>query len=70
MSYDIPDSRFTPVATFEFYLKDGLKLGRFHGGTHITLTDRSRLSLQIFNIVTRGNRYQEFYLYAGYLFTL
>ena len=69
-SYDIPKSRFTPVATFEFYLKNGLKMGRFHGGTHISLTDKSQLSVQIFHILTPGNKHQEFYLYAGYIFTL
>lgn len=69
-SYDIPNSRFTPVATFEFYLKNGLKQCRFHGGTHIKLTEKSSLSLQIFQILVPGNTYQEYYLYAGYLFTL
>lgn len=70
VSYDIPKSRFTPVATFEFYLKNGLKMGRFHGGTHISLTEKSQLSVQIFQILSPGNKYQEFYLYAGYIFTL
>ena len=54
ISYDIPDTRFTPVATFEFYLKNGIKQCRFHGGTHITLTDKSRLSLQLFNVLVPG----------------
>ena len=70
ISYNIPSSRFTPVATFEFYLKNGLKQGRFHGGTHVRLSDRSMLSIQLFNIIVPGNPCQEFYLYAGYLFTL
>ena len=70
VSYDIPKSIFTPVATFEFYLKNGLKMGRFHGGTHISLSDKSQLSLQVFQIMSPGNKYQEYYLYAGYLFTL
>ena len=70
VSYNLPDSRFTPVATFEFYLKNGLKQGRFHGGTHITLTDKSKLSLQLFCVIDPKKSYQEYYLYAAYLFTL
>jgi hypothetical protein len=70
VSYDIPNTRFTPLATFEFYLKNGLKQGRFHGGTHIKLTDKSTLSLQIFHILVPSNPYQEFYLFAGYIFTI
>ena len=70
ISYDIPDTRFTPVATFEFYLKNGIKQCRFHGGTHITLTDKSRLSLQLFNVLVPGKPSQEFYLYTGYILTI
>ena len=70
ISYDIPDSRFTPVATFEFYLKNGLKMGRFHGGTHIKLTDKSSLSLQIFHVMNPGNKFQEFYLFSGYIINI
>lgn len=70
ISYNIPDSRFTPVATFEFYLKNGLKMARFHGGTNIRLTDKSSLSLQIFHILNPGNRFQEFYLFSGYIINI
>ena len=70
ISYNIPDSRFTPVATFEFYLKKGLKMARFHGGTHIRLTDRSTISLQIFHVMNPGNRFQEFYLFSGYIINI
>ena len=70
VSYQIPNTRFTPVATFEFYLKNGLKQGRFHGGTNIRLTDKSSFSLQIFHIVVPSNPYQEFYLFGGYILTI
>ena len=61
---------FTPVATFEFYLKNGLKMGRFHGGTHIRLTDRSTISLQIFHVLSPGNKFQEFYFFSGYILNI
>ena len=70
LSYNIPDSRFTPVATFEFYLKNGLKMARFHGGTNIKLTNKSSLSLQIFHILNPGNQFQEFYLFSGYIINI
>lgn len=70
ISYDIPNTRFTPLATFEFYLKNGLKMARFHGGTHVRLTDMSSLSLQIFHILNPGSEFQEFYLFMAYMFNL
>ena len=70
VSYSIPDTRFTPLATFEFYLKNGLKMARFHGGTNVKLTDKSTLSLQIFHILNPGNKFQEFYLFAGYIINI
>ena len=70
VSYDIPNTRFTPVATFEFYLKNGLKQSRLHGGTNIRLTDHSSLSLQIFHIVVPSNQYQEYYLFGAYILTI
>ena len=54
ISYDIPESRFTPVVTFEFYLKNGIKQCRFHGGPHISLTDKSKISVQLFNVTVPG----------------